>query len=189
MGTEDYLKKLLLLLLLAAAGVIGWGIFRKSDPPLVNFIRVTRQTLISTLATNGKVEPLEWEAVHAETSGLIGRLNVREGDPIAKDAELAILTDPALPAEIESAEAKLAEARAILSAAEAGARPADLAQIETNLARARLELQQANADYAALRRLAEKQAATASEVAAAQEKIRLLELEIQGLEKRRGSLV
>ena len=72
------MKKLLLLLVLGAAGVIAWGIFRKSDPAQVNFTRAKRQTLISTLSTNGKVEPVEWEAVHAETNGMIDKLKVHE---------------------------------------------------------------------------------------------------------------
>ena len=183
------MKKLLLLLVLGAAGVIAWGIFRKSDPAQVNFTRAKRQTLISTLSTNGKVEPVEWEAVHAETNGLIDKLKVHEGDSLAKNAELASLNDPALLADIESADAKLAEARASLAAAEAGARPADVTAIENSLARARFNLQQATTESASLRRLAEKQAATAVEVQAAQDKVKQFELEIQGLEKRRGALV
>ena len=52
----DFLKKLLLLTLLAAiAAIIVWGVLRKGDPPKVNFARVKRQTLVSTLPTNGKV--------------------------------------------------------------------------------------------------------------------------------------
>ena len=53
------MKKLLLFLLLAGvAAVIVWGVLRKSEPPKVNFARVKRQTLVSTLPTNGKVEPV-----------------------------------------------------------------------------------------------------------------------------------
>ena len=135
------------------------------------------------------MEPFEWQTVHAPTSGLIGRLNVREGQPIVKDAEIATMSDPVIQAEIESAEAKLAEARASLAALEAGGKPAEFAAIDNSLARARFDLQQAQTDLASLRRLVEKQAATAVEVKAAQDKVQQLELEIQGLEKRRTSLV
>jgi HlyD family secretion protein len=169
--------------------VIAWGIFRKADPPRVNFVRVKRQTLISTLATNGKAEPLEWETVHSETGGIAGNLRVHEGESVARGAELLSLSDPALIADIESADAKLAEARASLQAVQAGAKPADLAAIDASLARARLEHQQATSDYEALHRLAEKQAATAAEVKAAHDKMNQFELEVEGLEKRRGPLV
>jgi len=169
--------------------VIAWGILRKADPPRVNFVRVKRQTLISTLATNGKAEPSEWETIHSETGGVIGNLRVHEGESVARGAELLSLSDPSLIADIESADAKLAEAHASLQAILAGAKPADLAAIDTSLARARLELQQATSDYEALRRLSEKQAATAADVKAAHDKMKQLELEIDGLEKRRGPLV
>jgi HlyD family secretion protein len=183
------LKKLLFLLLIVAAAVIAWGVLRKSEPPRVPFARVKRQTLVSTLPTNGKVEPFEWQAIRAETSGVVGKLNVREGQAVAAGAPLATMTDPTLEAEVEAAQAKLAEARAGLAALEAGGRPVDLTDIDTRLERARHNLQQSTSEYNSLRRLAEKQAATRVEVQAARDKMRDAELEIDGLGKRRASLV
>jgi HlyD family secretion protein len=183
------LKKLLLLLLLVVAAVIGWGIFRKNAPPQVNFTRVKRTTLVSTLSTNGKAEPFEWQAVRAETAGLVSQVAVREGQRVAKGAALAAIVDPSLAADVAAGEAKVAEARANLAALEAGGKPAELAGIENNLARARFDLQQHQKEYDALRRLAEKQAAAPLDVDAAQDKVRQSEIEIEGLENRRKSLV
>jgi HlyD family secretion protein len=183
------LKKLLLLLLLIVAAVIGWGVFRKTAPPQVNFTRVKRTTLVSTLSTNGKAEPFEWQAVHAETAGLVSRVAVREGERVAQGAALAVIVDPSLAADVAAGEAKVAEARANLAALEAGGKPAELAGIENNLARARFDLQQHQKEYGALRRLAEKQAAVPLDVDAAQDKVRQSEIEIEGLENRRKSLV
>jgi HlyD family secretion protein len=183
------LKKLLLLLLLIVAAVIGWGVFRKNAPPQVNFTRVKRTTLVSTLSTNGKAEPFEWQAVHAETAGLVSRVAVREGERVAQGAALAVIVDPSLAADVAAGEAKVAEARANLAALEAGGKPAELAGIENNLARARFDLQQHQKEYGALRRLAEKQAAVPLDVDAAQDKVRQSEIEIEGLENRRKSLV
>jgi HlyD family secretion protein len=183
------LKKLLLLLLLVMAAVIGWGVFRKTAPPRVNFTRVKRSTLVSTLSTNGKAEPFEWQAVRAETAGLVSQVAVREGQRVAKGAVLAAIVDPSLQADVAAGEAKVAEARANLAALEAGGKPAELAGIENNLARARFDLQQHQKEYDALRRLAEKQAATPQDVQAAQDKARQSEIEIEGLENRRKSLV
>jgi len=178
------LKKLLLLLLLVVAAVIGWGVFRKTAPPRVNFTRVKRTTLVSTLPTNGKAEPFEWQAVHAGTAGLVSQVAVREGQRVAKGALLAVIVDPSLEADVAAGEAKVAEARANLAALEAGGKPSDLAGIENNLARARFDLQQHRKELDALRRLAEKQAATPQEVQAAQDKVRQSEIEIDGLESR-----
>lgn len=183
------MKKLLLLLAIAAVAVIAWGIVRKSRPPVVNVVRVKRQTLVSTLPTNGKVEPYEWQAVRAEGSGLVSRVLVRLGQPVAKGAILIEMSDPALAADIETAQARVAEARANLASLEQGGRPSDLADIENSLARARLDLERERKDAATLERLQEKQAATAMDAQAAADKVRQTEAEITGLEKRRVALV
>ncbi len=183
------MKKLLLLLLLVVAAVIGWGVFRKTAPPQVNFTRVKRETLVSTLPTNGKAEPFIWQAVRAETAGLVSQVAVREGERVAKGAVLAAIADPSLAADVAAGEAKVAEARASLAALEAGGKPSELAGIENNLARARFDLQQHQKEYDALRRLAEKQAAVPVDVEAAHDKVSQSQIEIEGLENRRKSLV
>jgi HlyD family secretion protein len=183
------LKKLLLLAAVAAVAVIAWGIVRKNRPPVVNFARVARQTLVSTLPTNGKVEPYEWQAVRAETAGLVRSVPVHVGEVVAKGAVLAEMSDPSLTADVEAAQAKVAEARANLSVLEQGGRPADLAEIQNSLARARLNLDTEQKEAAALDRLQKQGAATRHDADAAAEKVRQTEAEIAGLEKRRAALV
>jgi HlyD family secretion protein len=183
------LKKWLVLLLLVAAAAIGWGVLRKSTPPRVPFARVKRQKLVSTLPTNGKVEPFEWQAIHADMAGVLSALDIQEGQHVAKGQTVAVVADPALQSDIESAEARLSEARAGLAALQSGGRPADLADIENRLERTRLDLQQATTNYETLQRLAAKNAATGQEVQAARDKVKDAEVEIAGLQKRRGSLV
>jgi HlyD family secretion protein len=186
---ETLLKKLAFLLLALAAGVVAWGVFRKSAPPRVNVTAARRQTLVSTLPTNGKVEPFEWQAVRAEAEGTVSRLNIKDGQNVVRGQILATVSEPSLPADIEAAQAKVAEARAALAGLEAGGRPADLTDIDNRLARARYDLQQATSDYNSLRRLEEKSAATRVDVQAAHDRVRQAEIEIEGLQKRRGVLV
>ena len=183
------MKKLLLLVAIAAVAVIAWGIVRKSRPPVVNFARVTRETLVSTLPTNGKVEPYEWQAVRAETAGLVSRVPVRLGESVAKGAVLAEMSDPALAADVETAEARVAEARANLAALEQGGRSSDRADIANSLAQARLNLEREKKEAATLERLEQKQAATRMEAQAAADKVQQTEALIAGLEKRRTALV
>jgi HlyD family secretion protein len=183
------LKKLLVFLLAVVAVVIGWGVLRKNKPPEVPFARVQRQKLVSTLPTNGKVEPFEWQSVRAETPGLVSRVAVREGQTVASGAVLAEVSEPGLQADIQGAEARLAEARANLSALEAGGRPSELTEIENSVTRARVDVEQTQKEYDALRRLAEKQAATRAEVSVAQARMEAARLSILALEKRRASLV
>jgi HlyD family secretion protein len=183
------LKKLLLLLLAVVVAVVAWGILRKNEPPKIGFAKVKRQTLVSTLPTNGKVEPFEWQAVRAEAGGVVGSVPVQEGQAVAKGAVVATIGDPALQADIDAATAKVAEAEANLAALEAGGKPAEFADIENSLSRARFDLEQARKTYASLQRLVEKHAATTQEADAAHDRAQQFEIEIAGLEKRRGALV
>jgi HlyD family secretion protein len=184
------LKKLLLLALLAAiAAIIVWGVLRKGDPPKVNFARVKRQTLVSTLPTNGKVEPSVWQAVRAETGGIVSRVPVEDGQTVTAGDVLAAIADPSLQAEIDAAQAKLNEARANLASQQAGGKPAEFTDIENSLARARFDLEQAQKTFATLDRLVARHAATQQEADAARDKVQQSELEIAGLEKRKRSLV
>jgi len=179
------LKKLLLLLLLIVVAIIGWGIFRKNTPPAVTFSRVRRETLVSTLPTNGKVEPLQWQAVRAQAGGLVASVNAVEGGSVTEGAVLAAMTNPSRQADIDTAKAKVSEAEANLASLEAGPRPAELTEIDNSLSKANLELRQAERELAASERLAGKQAATAMEVTSNRDKVEQLKVQMAGLEKRR----
>ena len=183
------MKKVLVTLLVAGvAAVIVWGVLRKGDPPKVSFARVKRQTLVSTLPTNGRVEPWLWQAVRAETGGVVSSAPVEDGQTVAAGAVMAGITDAALQAETDAAQARLNEARANLATQEAGGKPAEFTDIDNSLARARFDLAQAQKVLASLERLVAQHASTQQEADAAHEKVQQSELEIAGLEKRRRSL-
>lgn len=184
------MKKWWLLALPAlVAVVVGWGVLRRNAPLKVTFAKVKRQELVSTLPTNGKAEPIDWQPVRAEAAGLVSKLAVQEGQTVVKGAVLAEITDPTLQGDIDAAQSKVAEARANLAALQEGGRPADLADIDNHLAAARFNLQTGQKELATLRRLQQKQAATPFEVQTESDKVHQIELEIAGLEKRRQSLV
>ncbi len=182
------MKKLLLVLLLVIVAAIGWGIFRKNTPPSAPFTRVKRETLVSTLPTNGKAEPFEWQAVHTQADGLINRVAVTEGQSVEKGAVLAVISDPAKQSDIDAAQAKVAEAEANVASLEAGPRPAEVTEIDNAAARANLDLQEAERELATSQRLEGKQAATAAEVTAARDRVDQLKVQLAGLEKRRHNV-
>jgi HlyD family secretion protein len=184
------LKKLLLfLLLMLAVCALVLGFLRKSAPPEVRFTQVKRQTMVSTVPTNGKVEPYQWEAVHAETAGLVVRLDVQNGKRVVQGAVLVEISDPDIRAAIDSADARVSEAQANLQALQGGGKSAEVSDIESSLSRARFTLQTEQREYDAIGRLVAKQAATPMEQRAAADKVRQTQLEIDGLEKRRAALV
>ena len=121
------MKKVLIplgLLLIAAA---AWFYGRKPDIPAVPFAKVMRETLVSLLPTNGKVEPFVWEAVRAEVAGAVDRLQVQQGQSIAKGAEFATLRLSGVQPDLAAAEAQIARAEAQLANIERGGHRAELA--------------------------------------------------------------
>ena len=183
------MKKLLPILLLFIAAGAWWVWHKKTEAPQVPFAKVKRETLISTLPTNGKVEPIEWQTVRSESEGLVEKVPLQEGQFVAKGALLAQLSQSGLAADLSAAEARVAQVQADLATLDAGGKSAELVDIENSMAKARFDKEAAQRDYNALKRLADKQAATLNDVQQAQGRLREADLQIEGLNKRRAALV
>ena len=182
-------RHFLLILLLFLAAVVFWAYTKKNEPPRVSFAKVKRETLVSTLITNGKVEPLTYAAVRVDTAGLVVNLPVKEGQRVAKGMLLAELNAPGMQAPLTAAQARVELAKAELDNIERGGRKTDLVEIESSLNRAKLDREAELRDYNALRRLEEKQAATREQVESARAKLRQSEIEIESLGHKRAALV
>src|SRR5512134_2556573 len=106
------MKRLLLVLLVPALAVLWWVYRRSSAAPEVPFAKVKRETLVSTLVTNGKVEPLEWVEVRAEHGGIVDRVLVEVGQPVPRGAGLIQLNADTARTELTAAEARVTQAKA-----------------------------------------------------------------------------
>jgi HlyD family secretion protein len=113
---------------------------------------------------------------------------VSEGARVRAGDTLAVLSAGGLQADLRAAEARIAEARAELARLERGGSATELAEIQNSLERARNEREIAQREHDSLSRLLAKQAATKTEVDAAQARIRAAELEIAALDRRREAL-
>lgn len=179
-----------LILMAIPVVALAWWIHRRNTSPReIPFTKVKRESLVSMLATNGKVEPSEWVSVKAERPGVILRVLAQKGQRVEKGALLMELDPRDAQAEVASAEAAVAGARAQLQIVMEGGRSAEKVEIENALERNRLELKIAKRDYESLKRLLEKQAATKMEVAEAQQKVQQLQAEMEALERKRAALV
>jgi HlyD family secretion protein len=179
----------LAILLVGAAAVVIWAAMKKAQPPDVNFTKVTRETLVSTLSTNGKVEPIEWMPVRSERMGVITRTFVSRGQLVRKGDPLVELDTRVANADLSKAQAAIQEAQAQEQVLTQGGRVAERQQIESDLARARLDLAAAQKNHQTLERLVAKQAATRQELDSARQLVDQLELRIQALEKNKAALV
>ena len=97
------------------------------------------------LPENGYSGVVEATTVNSsfEVTGLLARLEAREGATVEKGAFLAALDGDRLRAEQKASQARLAAARARLANLKAGARASELAQAEARVEQARADLLQA----------------------------------------------
>ncbi len=183
------IRKTLIGLVLLVGLLSVWTLARRTEPVEVKFYRVTRETLVSSVSTNGKVEPLEWASARASVPGTVDKVLVQRGQSVHAGDPLVELDTTTAQAALAEATAKVAQARAELQLTSSGGRPAQLSDIQGQLDRARLDLQTAQRDYEALNRLLSKNAATAKDVADAAARVNQLHIEIESLEQRRKNLV
>jgi multidrug efflux pump subunit AcrA (membrane-fusion protein) len=138
-----------------------------SEPPAVAFVHPQRQDLVSYVTTNGQVDAGERAEVYAETTGRIVKVDVKEGQPVARGEALLTIDDRAAREELAQAQAQLDASRAELQGLEQGGTPAEIAELESELAAAKRSHEQLEKDVQALGRLVEKQAAPRVELDAA----------------------
>ncbi len=182
--------RLVLLLLVIPVVALAWFLHRRATrPPEVPFAKVKRETLVSTLVTNGKVEPSDWVSVRAERPGIIEHVRVQKGQRVEKGAMLVELDARDAKADVMASEAAVVQAKAQLETVASGGPSSSRVEIENALARDRLDLKVAQRDYESLRRLQEKQASTAQEVADARQRVDQFQADIEALEKKRAALV
>jgi HlyD family secretion protein len=187
---RDHVMKKLLALVGVLVLVLGWWAYRrKNAPPEAPFAKVTQETVVSTLITNGRLEPVEWSAVLAERSGVVEKLHAERGTRVGRGDMLAEVGAENSKSDLVAAEARVSQARAEVSVIEGGGRASDLAEIDGALARARLERENARKEQASLERLVAKQAATRQEAEDAARRVELADTQIQALDKKRAALV
>jgi HlyD family secretion protein len=184
------LKRAFIALAIVAAAVVGFTLLdRRTKPPEVTFIKVARDGIVSTLNTNGKVEPIQWASARAEHAGVVERVLVLRGQKVTKGAALVQTEARQAQADLASAQARISQAQAELDILKAGGRAGDISAIASSEASARQELAAAGRDYESLQRLEARGAATGMEVTAAKDRVDKARLQLQALEARRRNLV
>src|SRR5882724_702689 len=154
----------LAILMVGGAALAVWIFFKKTAPPEIEFTKVIRETMISSLGTNGKVDPVEWMPVRAERAGVITRVLVSRGQQVKAGTPMGELDTRVANAEVARAQAGIKEAQTQEQVLEQGGRVAERQQVEADLSRARLDLDVATKQSQALERLVAKQAATRAEL-------------------------
>jgi len=157
-----------LLIFLALAGVTAFGLVRLSERKPAASVRVVeprRETLISSISSNGRVEPVAPYTIRAQLNTFLEKVYAVEGHQVTKGQLLMRLDVKDARAQLARARAALVEALDDLRIARAGGRTDEAAQVNESLAHARAELDRLQKEHEALKKLVAVQAATRDELA------------------------
>jgi HlyD family secretion protein len=150
----------------------------------VQITRPQRQDILSTITTNGKVEPRQNFEAHSPASTTVKRILVHEGD-YAKPGQLLLqLDDETARAEFARATAQLRAAQASYAALQAGGSQEELLNRQASLTKAKGEHDIASRNLQALTRLEKEGAASRQEVAAARDRLSRAEADLEFLQQK-----
>jgi HlyD family secretion protein len=146
---------------------------------------VDHQNIVSSVSTNGKVEPIEEFPAYAPAPGVVAKVYVEVGQKVKAGDLLVKMNDSDTVAKIAAANAGLHSAQATLHDIDQGGSQDERIGFSGDLGRAEQQQQQAVKDLATLQQLQQKGAASASEVAAAEQRLQTADSSLKGLQLRK----
>jgi HlyD family secretion protein len=145
---------------------------------------VNHQNLLSTVSTNGRVEPVEYFQAHAPAPGVVAKLYVDVGQKVKAGDLLVKMDDADTVARLATANSTLESAHLTLQNLQQGGSQEGRLALEADLSRAEMRKKQAESDLAALRQLQQKGAASAAEVASADQRLQEATSVLQNTQQR-----
>ena len=178
------MKKLALALIILTSLAAAYLYLARTDTPRISYIQPSREQLVSYVATNGRVDPIEHYEIFSAATGQVLNVGVREGDRVEKGSVLATIDNQTARASLQQAEARLEVAQAELATIERGGSPKEIADLEHQLGIAERAREKARQEVSTLRRLAGKQAATGAELTGAENDLANREAEAESLREK-----
>jgi HlyD family secretion protein len=155
----------LLLLAGVAAILLVWLSGRKPAAKIAA-VTPTRENLVSSISSNGKVEPISPYVVRAQLDTFVEKILVTEGQTVKKGQLLLELNVKEATAQLAETRSKLLRAQDDLRAAKAGGKADEAAKVAADLAKAEAASDRLQRNHDSLARLAAGQAATKEDLAA-----------------------
>ena len=170
--------------LVVAVAVLAAFMSMRDDPVPVRTAVAAQHSIRSVVSTNGKVEPqLNFEA-HAPVATTIRKVLVKEGDHVKKGQLLIQLDDAQARSDAAKAVAQLKAAQADTHAVEQGGTQEEVLTLRSQIAKAQSDRETAQRNLDALRRLQQKNAASAGEVKDAENQLARADNDLQLLQQK-----
>jgi HlyD family secretion protein len=154
-----------LLLAVVAAIFLVWLSGRKPAAK-ISAVTPTRENLVSSISSNGKVEPISPYVIRAQLNTFVKKIYVTEGQAVKKGELLLELNVKEVAAQLADTRSKLLRVQEDLRAARAGGKADEAAKVAADLAKAEAERDRLQRNHDSLVRLAAGQAATKQDLAA-----------------------
>src|SRR3977135_2252926 len=120
-----------ILLYLALAGALAYALGEVSGRkpvPKVSVVEPTRENIVASISSNGKVEPISPFVMRAQLDTFVEKIRVVEGQAVKKGQPLLELNVKDAEAQLAEARSKLLRAQNDLRVAKSGGRPDAAAQ-------------------------------------------------------------
>jgi HlyD family secretion protein len=149
----------------------------------VRVAEATHTQLVSTISTNGRVEPEVKYELHSPIATTVKEVYVQPGDQVAAGKLLMVLDDLQARARAASAESGVRAAQAGLEAATHNGTQQERQIAAADQTRARLERDEARRSLEMLTKLNSTGASSSSEMAAARQRLETAEANLQAVEQ------
>jgi HlyD family secretion protein len=156
------------LLFLLLAGIVAFVLIKASGrQPVakISAVKPFRQNIVSSITSNGKVEPIAPFSIRAQLDTFVEKVSVSEGQNVKKGQLLLELNVKDAAAQLANAKSKLLRAQEDLRAAKAGGRTDEAARVTGDLAKATGDRDGLQHQHESLARLLAGGAATKDELA------------------------
>jgi HlyD family secretion protein len=157
-----------ILIFLALAAIVAFALVRltgRQPVAKISAVSPVRENVISSISSNGKVEPIAPFVVRAQLDTFVEKISAVEGQAVKKGQLLLELNVTDAAAQLADARSKLLRAEDDLRAAKAGGRSDEAAKTEGDLADAVALRDRLQRNHDSLERLIAQQAATRDELA------------------------
>jgi len=186
--SRRFLPLILVILAIAVSVFVFVARAGGDRPPQIAVARPTRQTLTSSISTNGKVEPIDPRVIEARLTTFVQSVQVKEGQTVRASQVLMQLDANDLQSELARSRDQLVASAEDRRVAAAGGSPDELAQIEDDLSKTNADIARLRKEAESLKRLYDKQAATSVEVDQNRIALERAEADRRLLEEKRKSL-
>ena len=160
----------------------------RGQAPTVAINTVSRENLSSSIASNGKVEPISPVIARAQFPTFVDKMMVTEGQSLHRGQPILSLNAADIQSQLAQARQDLLSAQTTLQNARAGGPPNEVAQLGGDLQKAQAQVANLERTQKALTELVAKQAATQDELAKNQEALAEARASEQAIEQKTAAL-